>query len=201
MGFTLENTTSRGQLLAFTFMQSDAAASQTDVALTIAEVRDIAAGVDDQNAATGYLIPWSYDIVGISAYSSTAATAGSATFTATINGTKQATATSAITYGASNFTATIDGTTLNVTAVASGTLAVGQAISGGTIANGTIITGLGTGSGSTGTYFVNVSQSVSSTPGIVGTSSTIQQVSTRVKRDTIRGASYTLLGVKLTTAS
>ena len=57
-------------------------------------------------------------------------------------------------------TGSISGTTLTVTAVHSGTVAVGQAINGA--AAGTTITALGTGTGGTGTYTVNTSQTVSS---------------------------------------
>jgi hypothetical protein len=52
---------------------------------------------------------------------------------------------------------------LTVSAVSSGTVAVGQTIIGTGIMAGTIITALGTGSGGTGTYTVNLSQTVSST--------------------------------------
>jgi hypothetical protein len=60
------------------------------------------------------------------------------------------------------FTASISGTTMNVTAVASGTIVVGQTIVGTGVAADTVITALGTGSGSTGTYEVSVSQTVAS---------------------------------------
>lgn len=62
------------------------------------------------------------------------------------------------------FAGAISGTTLTVTSVASGTLATGQHLfdATGAIINGTIITGLGTGSGGTGTYTVNNSQTVAS---------------------------------------
>jgi hypothetical protein len=57
------------------------------------------------------------------------------------------------------FTGSISGTTLTVTAVSSGTIRVGMALtSSGTISNDTIITALGTGTGGTGTYVVNPSQ-------------------------------------------
>lgn len=62
-----------------------------------------------------------------------------------------------------SFTGSISGTTLTVSAVASGTLAVGQTISGTGVTVGTQITGLGTGSGGTGTYTVNNTQTVGST--------------------------------------
>jgi hypothetical protein len=55
---------------------------------------------------------------------------------------------------------------LTVSAVGSGTLAVGQVLTGtggGGVSAGTTITGFGTGSGGTGTYYVNNSQTVSST--------------------------------------
>lgn len=62
------------------------------------------------------------------------------------------------------FTGSIAGTTLTVTAVSSGTLAVGQTIldTSGDIVAGTKITALGTGSGGTGTYTVDNSQTVGS---------------------------------------
>jgi hypothetical protein len=60
---------------------------------------------------------------------------------------------------------TISGTygTLTVTAVGSGTLSVGQTISGTNVVAGTTITQLGTGTGGTGTYFVNNNTVVAST--------------------------------------
>jgi hypothetical protein len=64
--------------------------------------------------------------------------------------------------GAASFTGSISGTTLTVTAVASGTLALGQPISGSGVASGTVLTALGTGTGGTGTYTVNNSQTVAS---------------------------------------
>lgn len=59
-------------------------------------------------------------------------------------------------------TGSISTTSLNVTAVTSGTLAIGQMVTGAGVAQGTYITGLGTGTGGTGTYVVNISQSVGS---------------------------------------
>ena len=63
------------------------------------------------------------------------------------------------------FTADISGTTMTVSAMiaGSGVLAVGQYVSGSGVADGTQITALGTGSGGTGTYTVNTSQTVAST--------------------------------------
>ena len=59
-------------------------------------------------------------------------------------------------------TASMSGTTMTVTAVSSGTLYVGQTIQGAGITTQTIITALGTGSGGTGTYTINNSQTVAS---------------------------------------
>jgi hypothetical protein len=52
--------------------------------------------------------------------------------------------------------------TLTVTAVASGTLSIGQTVAGGATSAGTQITALGTGAGLTGTYIVNLTQTVAS---------------------------------------
>jgi hypothetical protein len=66
-----------------------------------------------------------------------------------------------------SFTGSISGTTLTITAIASGAVALGQTISGTGITAGTTIVGFGTGSGGnineTGTYTVNISQTVTST--------------------------------------
>lgn len=59
-------------------------------------------------------------------------------------------------------TGSIAGTTLTVTAVASGVLAVGQTVVGTGVVQGTLITALGTGTGGTGTYAINISQTVAS---------------------------------------
>ncbi|AOR76506.1 hypothetical protein BES08_06945 [Novosphingobium resinovorum] len=67
---------------------------------------------------------------------------------------------SAIVPGAAAYTGSISGTTLTVTAVASGTLSVGSVVGGASA--GTIITALGTGTGGTGTYTVNNSQTLAS---------------------------------------
>jgi hypothetical protein len=60
-------------------------------------------------------------------------------------------------------TGSISGTTLTITAIDSGILEVGSVINGTGIATGTVITALGTGTGRTGTYTVNISQLVVST--------------------------------------
>jgi hypothetical protein len=59
-------------------------------------------------------------------------------------------------------TGSIATTTLTVTVVGSGTLAVGQRITGTGITAETYITGLGTGTGGTGTYTINNSQTFAS---------------------------------------
>lgn len=62
----------------------------------------------------------------------------------------------------SQYTGSISGTTLTITAVATGTLKVGQLVYGTNIKRGTYIIGAGTGTGGTGTYIVNKTQTVSS---------------------------------------
>lgn len=76
------------------------------------------------------------------------------------------------------YTGSISGTTLTVSAVTSGTLAVGQVLTGTGIINGTMITALGTGTGSTGTYTVSNSQTISSETisNIAVTSTSIQML-------------------------
>jgi hypothetical protein len=60
-------------------------------------------------------------------------------------------------------TGSISGTTMTVTAVTSGPIYQGMTITGEGVSAGTTIINLGTGSGGTGTYIVNISQSVKST--------------------------------------
>jgi len=71
----------------------------------------------------------------------------------------------------SSFTGSISGTTLTVSAVASGTILVGAVISGTGVTAGTRITAYGTGTGGTGDYTIDTSQTVSSTA-MSGTSPT-----------------------------
>jgi len=70
---------------------------------------------------------------------------------------------------AASVTGYISGNTLTVTAVASGALVVGQALGAAGMAAGTYITALGTGTGGTGTYTVNNSQTLfsSGSPGAI----------------------------------
>lgn len=65
--------------------------------------------------------------------------------------------------GGTKVTGSIAGTTLTVTAKTSGNLGVGSVLQGTGIAGGTKITALGTGTGSTGTYTIDISQTVAST--------------------------------------
>ena len=104
------------------------------------------------------------------------------------------------------FTGSMSTTTLTVTNVSSGTLAIGQSVYGIGILPETVITALGSGSGGTGTYTINRSQTVASesmssatvgavvTATIAGTLMTVSAVTSGVLRigQTIQGAGVTL---------
>lgn len=60
------------------------------------------------------------------------------------------------------FTGAISGTTLTVSAVTTGAIAIGQKITGTGVAAGTVVTGFVSGTGGTGTYTVNNTQTVAS---------------------------------------
>lgn len=94
------------------------------------------------------------------------------TITSQLTGSTGAVGTYSLAIGEQTYnSATINGSAgiLNVTAVASGTLGVGNIITGTGVAIGTQITALGSGTGSTGTYYINPSQSNgSSTDTVVG---------------------------------
>ena len=60
------------------------------------------------------------------------------------------------------FTGSTSGTTLTVTSVSSGTIAINQSLYGIGVLPETVITALGTGTGGTGTYTINRSQTVAS---------------------------------------
>jgi len=104
------------------------------------------------------------------------------------------------------FTGSMSTTTLTVTGVSSGTLAIGQSVYGIGILPETVITALGSGSGGTGTYTINRSQTVASesmssatvgavvTATIAGTLMTVSAVTSGVLRigQTIQGAGVTL---------
>lgn len=75
------------------------------------------------------------------------------------------------------FTGSVSGTTLIVTNVSSGIIAINQSLTGIGVLSNTVITALGTGTGNTGTYTINQSQTIaaetlgSSTVGAVVTGS------------------------------
>jgi hypothetical protein len=101
--------------------------------------------------------------------SGTGITAGT-TITALGTGTGGAgTYTVSISQTASSTTVTASGGTLTVTAVASGVLGLGDALTGTGITAGTAISGFLTGTGGTGTYLVNISQTATSTTITVAT--------------------------------
>jgi hypothetical protein len=88
---------------------------------------------------------------------------------------KNAMATGPITIAA-NFTGTgaISGTTLTITGTTgAGVLVVGSIISGSGVTAGTFVSAFGTGTGTTGTYTVSVSQTVSSTAITTSTAVTV----------------------------
>jgi uncharacterized phage protein gp47/JayE len=63
---------------------------------------------------------------------------------------------------AATFTASITNNVLTVTAISAGTLAIGQTIIGTNIPDGVRIIATGTGSGGTGTYTINLAQTIAS---------------------------------------
>jgi len=104
------------------------------------------------------------------------------------------------------FRGSTSGTTLTVTSVSSGTLAVGQSLYGVDVLPETVITALGSGSGGTGTYTINRSQTVTSrslnsatvgaivTATITGSTMTVSAVSSGALHlgQTIQGVGVTL---------
>ena len=77
----IERITARGQMVPLLFTQGAVAASQTNVQLGVAD------GVAD---VVGYTMPFSGEIIAISADLDAAASAGSLTVGATLNGTEKA---------------------------------------------------------------------------------------------------------------
>jgi hypothetical protein len=104
------------------------------------------------------------------------------------------------------FTGSTSGTTLTVTTVSSGTIAINQSLYGVGILPETVITALGTGTGGTGTYTINRSQTVASgtlssatvgavvTATIAGTLMTVSAVASGVLHvgQTVQGAGVTI---------
>lgn len=78
----IEHNISRGQLVKFLFTQDAVADAQAAVAMNTIEVNTGAA-----LTATEYVVPFDFDLVGISLASDSARTAGTCTVDATINGT------------------------------------------------------------------------------------------------------------------
>lgn len=74
----MERIIAKGQLVPLLFSQAAVAISQSAVAITV---------VETSADTIEYVIPWEYEIVGISASVSEARTAGTATVDATINTT------------------------------------------------------------------------------------------------------------------
>lgn len=79
--------------------------------------------------------------------------------------------------------------TMTVTAVSSGVLAVGNGISGTGVTVGTVITSFGSGTGGTGTYIVNLTQTASST------TLTANAIAVSVAYDSVSGAFIITSGI------
>lgn len=79
----IERAIAKGQLVPYLFAQDAVADSQSAVAMNIMETTATTSTLP----VTEYVIPWEFEIVGISVVSSEARTAGTLTVDATINGT------------------------------------------------------------------------------------------------------------------
>jgi hypothetical protein len=77
----IDNVIAKGQLVPLIFSQDAAADAQSAVAMNIIEAAGVAL------TTTEYVMPWDFDIVGISVVSDLARTAGTLTVDATKNGT------------------------------------------------------------------------------------------------------------------
>lgn len=99
---------------------------------------------------------------GVTRYVISKAAAIGAVDSGTATGT-QSTTTLQDTTKVPSFTGSISGTTLTVSAVSSGIIGIGQAVTGSGVSSGTMIVDYISGTGGTGTYRVNISQTVSST--------------------------------------
>lgn len=91
-------------IFPLTFTQDNVAASQTDVQLNVAEVASAAT-----LAVDGITMPWAGIVIGISYNLSAAATAGSMTVGATVNGTEAADPTLTVTTAASGYDLAVRG--------------------------------------------------------------------------------------------
>jgi hypothetical protein len=90
---------------------------------------------------------------------------GGTTITSQLSGTAGGAGTYGVSVAQTVASTTISETygTLTVSAVGSGTISVGQTLSGSGVTASTVVTGLGTGTGLTGTYYVNLTQTAAST--------------------------------------
>lgn len=79
----IERAIAKGQVIPYLFTQDAVADAQSAVAMNILET----SATTSTLPVTEYVIPWDFEIVGISVSSSEARTAGTLTVDATINGT------------------------------------------------------------------------------------------------------------------
>lgn len=79
----IERVIAKGQLVPLIFSQDAVADSQSAVAMNIIETGATSGTLGTQE----YVIPWDFEVVGISVVSDSARTAGTLTVDATINGT------------------------------------------------------------------------------------------------------------------
>jgi len=107
----IDRSLSKGQLVAFQFMQDDVAASQTNVQLGIIQEDDAASN----QSIAGVIVPFAGEIVGISYLLSAAATAGTLTIGPTVGGTEDANLTQTVTTATSG-SAVVPRTTIPIAA-------------------------------------------------------------------------------------
>jgi hypothetical protein len=86
-------------------------------------------------------------------------------------------------YADALFTGSIAGTTLTITAVGYGSIGIGSPVLGVGVAPNTVVTALGTGTGGTGTYTVNNTQTVASEPIACGGTTKLQPMKVTVQLD------------------
>ena len=102
----IERITSQGQLIPLVFHDNAVAASQTDVQLPLVETSATTSSTDN----VGYVMPFAGEIVAISAELSAAATAGSLTIGATVDGTEKTDPTLSITTATEAWDTAVRGT-------------------------------------------------------------------------------------------
>ncbi len=173
------------------------------VAFTGVIAANVVTGTINPNAVTGSIAGTTLTVsavaTGVLAAGQTISGSGIAagtTIVAQLTGTAGSTGTYQVsvsqTVGSTSITASGGG--LTVSAVVSGTLAVGQTLTGSGVTTGTTITALGTGTGGTGTYAVNDSQTVGSESITAngGTLTASAVTGTLAVGDVIAGAGVTL---------